>query len=102
VVKLFAGQRAGGRIRSKSFGNRLQGKSVRVKVDMVGDTVPTLWINGNRQSDQDGHSEPFRVTESGRKIAWISVPRLNNQFVELQFDTTGDVQIYGYSVEVAR
>lgn len=102
VVKLFSGTRSGGRLKSKHFGNKLQGRAVRVRLDMEGETVPTLWINGNRQSDTDGHSELARPSEYGRKIALISVPKLNNQFVELQFDTTGDVRIYGYEIEVAR
>ena len=103
VYELFAGVRRGGRLRSKQYGNNMQMKSVRAVIDMEGETVPTLWVNGNRQSDTDGHDEETRHGEFGvRKLARISIPRLNNQYVELMWEVTGDVDVHGYWIEVAR
>jgi hypothetical protein len=103
VDKLFAGARAGGRLKSKQFKTNFgQSRSVRLELDIVGSTVPAVWVNGNRQSDSDWHDDTSRVTETGRRIERISIPRLNNQYVEIELETTGDVTVYGYTLEEAK
>lgn len=102
VEQLFTGSRAGGRLTTKHFGNTLQYKAVRVNLDIEGDTIPTVWVNGNRQSDYAGHPDESPTTDRDRRVVRVSVPRLNNQYVNLSLETTGDVKVYGYSIEVAR
>ena len=102
VYEMFVGRRAGGRLRTKAFGNTAQHKTVRIVVDMEGSTAPTVWVNGNIQSDYDGHMDPTNPGDGSRRVVRYSVPRLNNQWVDVRLDTTGDVKVYGMWCEVAR
>lgn len=104
VYQMFAGARGGGRIKSKHFGNTLQYKAVRVNLDFEGDTIPELWINGNLHSDDTGHYDEsaYTDTELGRRVIRVSVPRLNNHYVEMELRLSGDLSLYGYWVEVAK
>ena len=47
---------------------------------------------------------PQRVCEPthGRRVERVSLPRLNNQYVEVELEMTGDVELYGYEVEQSR
>lgn len=101
VEQLFAGRHAGGRLSTKHFGNRWLGKAIRVNLDFEGDTIPTVWVNGNRQSDVLGHVDDSSTQYRGRRVVRVSVPRLNNQFLYLTLEMTGDCKVYGYEVEVA-
>ena len=101
VEQMFAGRYAGGRLSTKHFGNRWLGKAIRVVLDFEGDTIPTVWVNGNRQSDVLGHVDDSSTQYRGRRVVRVSVPRLNNQFLYLTLEMTGDCKVYGYEVEVA-
>lgn len=101
VEQMFSGRHAGGRLSTKHFGNQWLGKSIRVVLDFEGDTIPTVWVNGNRQSDVLGHADDSSTQYRGRRVVWVSVPRLNNQYLYLTLEATGDCRVYGYWVEVA-
>jgi hypothetical protein len=101
VEQMFAGRYAGGKLSTKHFGNNWLGKAIRVVLDFEGDTIPTVWVNGNRQSDVLGHVDESSTQYRGRRVVWVSVPRLNNQFLYLTLETTGDCKVYGYEIEVA-
>ena len=101
VEQMFAGRRAGGTLTTKHFGNRWLGKAIRVNLDFEGDTIPTVWVNGNRQSDVLGHVDDSSTQYRGRRVVRVSVPRLNNQYLYLTLEMTGDCKVYGYEVEVA-
>jgi hypothetical protein len=103
---MFSGVRAGGRLTTKHFAassvDERSGavrKSIRATLDIEGDTIPTVWVNGNLQADVLGHADDSATTRRGRRKVWVSLPRLNNQFVSLSLETTGDIQVYGYEFE---
>ena len=106
VEQMFTGRRAGGRLTTKHFDvsrvDEISGKvrkAIRAILDVEGDTVPTVWVNGNLQADVLGHADDSATTRRGRRIVWVPLPRLNNQVVSLTMDTSGDITIYGYTFE---
>lgn len=101
VEQLFTGRRAGGRLSTKHYGDGSQNKATRAVLDIEGDTVPTVWLNGNRQSDYIGHVDESPTTDRLRRRVWVSIPRYNNQYVYLTLETTGDIKVYGIEFECA-
>ena len=101
VEQLFTGRRAGGKLSTKHYGDGIQAKAIKAVLDIEGDTVPTVWLNGNQQSDYIGHGDESPTTARLRRRVWVSLPRYNNQYVYLTLETTGDLKVYGIEFECA-
>jgi hypothetical protein len=101
VEQMFTGRRAGGRMSTKHFDLGGQKKAIKAVLDVEGDTIPTVFLNGNRQSDYLGHYDESPTADRLRRKVWVSLPRYNNQVVYLTLETTGDIKIYGVEFECA-
>jgi hypothetical protein len=98
VWTLFTGGHVGGTVASPDLTVREEMKAVRVVLDIYGDVTPTVWVNGNRYSDYDGHTEDG----TGRRLVRLPIPRLLNHVFNVRVDMSGGAALYGYWLECER
>lgn len=98
VMSLFTGSRSAGRMTTKKWGGFDHGASYRVDVDFSGDDIPAVWINGNAKSDTSSHQLTENYFFEDRRVLTCYVPRLRNQYIEVQFELVSDSKIYGVRI----
>jgi hypothetical protein len=102
ISKLFSGAPVGGYLTTKTFGGLDESRSYRVILDVEGESLPTVSINGVRQSDIGAHQETAPNGYTTRRLIRLPIPRLSNPFFTMTIATSGDLTVYGYWVEVER
>ena len=100
IYEMYSGSATGGTIVSKMFGGQLEGKTVRVNVDVEGDSTVSVTVNGTKQSDSSAHLDA--TGETGRRINRYSIPRLKNPYVELSMTVNAGMKVHGYWLEVEK
>ncbi|HUV62944.1 MAG TPA: ubiquitin-activating E1 FCCH domain-containing protein [Sedimentisphaerales bacterium] len=100
IVKLFAGERDGGTFTTAAFSTGKEVQVDRVILDIEGPTVPMVWVNGNRQSDDVPHIADSTDEAGARRRVWVEIPHLSNHLFYVKVEATGDLYAYGVWLEV--
>ena len=100
IVEMFAGAYRGGTMITAAFNVGREAQAVRVVLDIEGASLPTVWVNGNRQSDVQGHVADSTAIDESRRQVWVEVPHLSNHILSVQVDVTGNLTVYGINLEV--
>jgi hypothetical protein len=102
VNQMFIGIRDGGSFRTKLWGGFDASMRTKFELDMEGDSLPDLVIDGNISSDSEWHSETTPASFEGRRIIWTYLPRILSDYVDVEVRFTGDITAFGYRVTEER
>ena len=99
VYELMAGECGSASITTKDFTDYTERQFVRVVVDYYGNDVPSVWVNGNREGDYDGHPDEGTDRDGNRRLLRFSIPRLHNHVSNVTVNYSGNGTVYGLWLE---
>ena len=99
VYELMAGIRGSAEITTKDWTDYTERQLSRVVLDYEGSDVPQVWVNGNRESDYDGHPDEGTDREGQRRLLRFSIPRLQNHIANIRITMSGDGALFGAWLE---
>ena len=102
ISQMFVGAQKGGKLTTSAFSAGTEVQVDRVILDIEGPTVPLVWVNGNRQSDDIPHCATATDEGGTRRRVWIPIPQLSNHVFSVTIETTGGLTVYGIWVEAVR
>ena len=95
VYQMFNGVRSSGKLKTKDFGGFEMTIATKLELDIDGDTIPTLLVNGNVTSDTDWHCDQTYDSFPARRVVWMHLPRIISNYVNIELEVTGDCRVYG-------
>jgi len=95
VEQLFLGARTSGSFKTKSYGAIDLTMMYKLEMDIEGDSIPNVVINGNIVSDTDWHLDETPYSFPGRRIIWTWLPQILSNYVEIECEVSGDVKAFG-------
>ena len=95
VYKMFNGARSSGKFKTKDFGGFDLTNTTKLELDIEGDTVPKVWVNGNVLSDTAWHADETLYSFPGRRVVWCHLPRIQSNYVNFEVEVSGDCRVYG-------
>lgn len=101
VYELFAGDCGDGSLETGEFIGSGERIVTEVVLDFDGDTIPVVWINGNRYSSWRPASAAAEGGESTRRLlryffgGYGSAVPIHNHAVKVRIDGSGDLAVYG-------
>lgn len=107
VFELFAGGDMAARIQTKNWIRYSESREVPIKelqatrivMDYSGDDVPSVFVNGNRTSDYDSHSDEGTDQIGSRRLLLFSIPRLHNHVFSIEIGMSGNGVLHGIWLE---
>ena len=100
IDKLFAGSYANGTLWSKIFGDYGTYSPTRLVVDIDGPGTIHARLIGNRTSEALRRN--VSGTSSSRRIERLSLPRPRGEYFYIEMETTGDLAVHGFWLEVEK
>ena len=92
---MFLGARTSGSFKTKSYGAIDLSMTYKLEMDVKGDSIPSVVVNGNVVSDTDWHLDTTPYSFPDRRIIWTWLPRILSNYVDVECAVSGDVKVYG-------
>jgi hypothetical protein len=96
VDQLFLGARSSGSFKTKGFGSMDLSMNYKLEMDIEGESIPSVAVNGNVVSDTAWHLDDTPYSFAGRRIVWTWLPRILSNYFEIECDVSGDVKVNGF------
>lgn len=96
VYSLFTGARVAGSLKTKKFGGFDSSCTYKMEIDYAGDSIPTVIVNGNVMSDVKEHEATIPYSYPDRRVLWVYLPRLTNNYVEAEIGMVGNAEVFGF------
>jgi hypothetical protein len=96
VDQLFLGARSSGSFKTKSFGSMDLSMNYKLEMDIEGESIPSVAVNGNVVSDTAWHLDDTPYPFAGRRIVWTWLPQILSNYFEIECDVSGDVKVNGF------
>ena len=102
IYKLFQEEPRGGALETKHYAVDREVSPKQVILDVEGGTQPEVWLNGNRISDWQGHTDYSDDADGGRRLVTLKVPaNRRNHVFWVRVEMSGDGAVYGVWAEVS-
>ncbi len=99
IYRLFSGDYMVADIETKEWTNYKEVQATRVTLDFEGDSIPEVWVNGNREGDYMGHLDEGTDTEGERRLIRFSIPMYHNHVFSVRVKFCGNGKLYGVFLE---
>ena len=95
VSQLFDGVEGEGRFTTKKWGSPDMSQMVKLELDIEGDTIPEVVINGDVMTGTIWHPDETAYSYPGRRIVWTHLPRIMSNFIDVGVKVSGGCRVRG-------